>query len=277
MKNPGLSPALAAATLFLAGVSLAADNPQPATEMRASRGDELLKRFDKNGDGKLDEAELADAHEAMLQEQMSRQAAVAKSPRAPELQAKMLEMFDKNHDGRLDDDERAAMRKYVEENGLGPDGQTRVDLVKRFDKNGDGKLDESERAAMMAFLRGRRPQGSIQMRDFLLVLFDKNADGKLDDAELAELEKTMRPRMEQNPQQLRRFDLNGDGKIDDAEWAAARAVLVRILDGSPILTVTDGTVGTPAEEQARLERVSAEVARRRAAREKAQQAVDPKP
>src|ERR1051326_5474044 len=42
----------------------------PAKPM--SRTEEILRRFDKNGDGKLDDDEKADAHEAMLQEQMAK-------------------------------------------------------------------------------------------------------------------------------------------------------------------------------------------------------------
>ena len=289
MKRPGLTPRLLAATLFLAAASrLAADEPKPAPPpapaMRLDRADELLKRFDKNGDGKLDETELADAHEAMLKEQLDRQAIQATRPNADQFRAKMLEQFDRNHDGRLDDDERAEMRKYIEEHGLGETGEVREELMKRFDKNADGKLDDAERAEMMKFLQERRTQGGAQMRDFLLLSFDLNGDGKIDDAEMATLEKTMRPRMEQNPQQLRRFDLNGDGKIDDAEWAAARAQLVRLLNAprppAPVVVEQSATSPSPTDEQARLERVAAEVARRRAEREaakQAQQAVAPKP
>jgi Ca2+-binding EF-hand superfamily protein len=103
----------------------------------AGRGDrylkELLKRHDKDGDGKLDEAELAELIK-------NRNAAGPGSPGARPRE-QMMKLFDKNGDGQLDPEERAAAEQF------------RVDQVKRFDRNGDGQLDPEERAeAMRAFL-----------------------------------------------------------------------------------------------------------------------------
>ena len=263
MKRLGLTPLLLPATLFLASRLQAAETAtaeKPAAAVStatimSTREQDLLKRFDKNHDGKLDEDETAAAHEAMLQEQMDRQAAATRAPGGGQFQARLLEMFDKNHDGRLDDDERAEARKYAEANGLGPGGAVREELMKRFDKNADGKLDAEEQAALQKFLQERRAQGDntpATMREFLLHQFDKNADGKIDDAEMVELEKTMRPRMEANPTQLQRFDKNGDGKLDDTEWAAAREQLIKILN-TPEPRNASGAVGQrdgPAGRQA---------------------------
>lgn len=208
--------------------------------MKPSRTEELLQRFDTNHDGKLDDDELAIAHETMLKEQMARQAAQAARPDAAEFRARMLAMFDKNHDGRLDDEERAEMRKYAEEHGLGPDGEVRADLMRRFDKNADGKLDDNERAELEKFLAERRTQMGT-MREALLRQFDRNGNGRIDDDELPAMEKAVRARLETNPQQLARYDLNGDGKLDDAEWAAAREQILRLVNRPPpAATETDG-------------------------------------
>lgn len=241
MKRPGLSPAFLSATLFLAGVALAAGQPaqEPALSARAA---DLLKRFDKNADGKLDEHELADARESMLQEQMNRQAAVAANPRGPQFVAKMLELFDRNHDGRLDEDERAAARRYAEENGLGENGEVREELLKRFDKNTDGKLDDAERAEMVKFLEARRAQASIQLREML----------------------------------LRQFDRNGDGRLDDGEWAAAKEPILRIVNAPAATRQAEQKLAVDDEKQ-RLADIAAEVARRRAQREKAKQDTSLKP
>ena len=275
MERPGLSPTLLAATLFLSAPTLwAEDNPlavkpaaPPVSAMRASRADELLKRFDKNGDGKLDDNELADAHEAMLKEQLDRQATQAARPNAEQFRARMLELFDKNHDGKLDDEERAEARKYAEEHGLGSDLLNREEVMKRFDKNGDGKLDDAERAELMKFNQERQAQGPAQMRERLLVRFDTNRDGKIDATEMFELEKEMRLRFELgNPQRMKRLDKNGDGKLDDEEWAVAHAEILQWLgDAGPGMKFS-------AEEQAKLDRVAAEVARRKAAHEAQPQA-----
>jgi hypothetical protein len=174
MKRPGLTPHLLAATLFLtpglraqdAKSDETASSSRPATApsaapMRSARAAELLKRFDKNGDGKLDDDELAEAHEVMMKEQMARQAAKSASPEGGErFRQMMLEMFDKNHDGRLDDDERAEARKYAEAHGLGEGGAVREALIKRFDKNRDGKLDAAETAELRKFLEARRASGA---------------------------------------------------------------------------------------------------------------------
>lgn len=100
-------------------------SPSPAATLDANQA-ELLRRYDTNHDGKLDETELAAAHENMLKEG-------DKGGRRGKVRAELLKRFDKNGDGQLDETERAEMRKY---------------FLGRFDKNGDGRLDEEERAAM---------------------------------------------------------------------------------------------------------------------------------
>lgn len=198
--------------------------------MRPDRAADLLKRFDKNGDGKLDEDELAEAHEAMLQEQMARRTANAAAPDAAKMRERALAMFDKDHDGRLSDEERAEMQRQLQEfRPVGPGaGPNRAALLRRF---------------------------------------DKNADGKIDDAEMAELEKTVRPLMELSPEQLRRHDKNGDGKLDDAEWVTVREEISRWVNSEPAGAVP-GVSGNAKAEQVRLERVAEEVRRRRAERER---------
>jgi hypothetical protein len=96
---------------------------------------ELLQKFDKNGDGKLDDAERADMKAAF-------------AARRAEHHKEMLAQYDTNKDGKLDDAERAAMRD--------------AKLTERFkamDANGDGKLtlDEFKAAAAKkgAFHHGR--------------------------------------------------------------------------------------------------------------------------
>lgn len=244
MKRLGLPPLLLPATLFLAANLQAEDAKPPvkpagppAPMMGSRRADELLQRFDTNRDGKLDEDETAAAHEAMLQEQMNRQAAVAAAPGGQQFRQQMLEKFDKNHDGRLDDDERAEMQKNLQNQGLGPGGPIREELIKRFDKNADGKIDLDEAAAMQKFVQERRAPGG-------------GPGGP-------------RERV------IRQFDKNSDGKLDDAEWIAAREQVLQMLAEAGPRMGPAGNLETPAETQARLERVAAEVARRRAQRDKA--------
>ncbi len=154
MKPSSLAPALLAATLFLIPALHAADTA-PADEMSGgsesaamskTRQAEIMKRFDKNKDGKLDEDEKAAAKEYNREETTGRQ-----NKAREKLGQKALEKFDKNGDGKLDEAERAEMIKAIE---------TDPRLVKRFDKDGDGKLNDAEKAAAReAFGKMREKRG----------------------------------------------------------------------------------------------------------------------
>jgi|GEM_PF-1686602 len=132
----------------------------------------LLKAYDKDGDGKLNEAER-DALRADMQ------AAVKK--------------YDANADGRLSPDEiekakaensvlaealsMRGQRKGPQDGERGPGGAERgpklsPELLKAYDKDGDGKLSETEREALKTDV-----QAAVKK-------YDTNADGKLTGEEL---------------------------------------------------------------------------------------------
>ena len=88
---------------------------------------EMIQKFDKNGDGKLDDAERADKKAAF-------------AARRAEHKQQMLAKFDKNGDGKLDDAERAQMKAAFA-------AERDAKLAERFaamDKNGDGRLSLDE-------------------------------------------------------------------------------------------------------------------------------------
>jgi hypothetical protein len=102
-----------------------------ATTYAVAQGDgparkELLSKFDKNGDGKLDDAERA-------------QMKAAFEAKRAEHHKDMLAKYDTNKDGKLDDAERAAMR----------DARL-AERFKAMDTNGDGKLTLDEFKASAA-------------------------------------------------------------------------------------------------------------------------------
>jgi hypothetical protein len=98
-------------------------------EGRPSR-EEMIKKFDKDGDGKLSDDEKAELRKAMAN----------KGGRRPPPQ--LIKKFDKDGDGKLSEDERAELRKDME--------ARRKEFIAKFDKDGDGKLNEEERKAAMA-------------------------------------------------------------------------------------------------------------------------------
>jgi Ca2+-binding EF-hand superfamily protein len=128
---------LLAATLILVPTLRAVDTPPAAAANYGPRHAEMLKRFDANGDGKLDETEKASAKAAQG----------GKTERREKARQRALEKFDRDGDGKLNEAERAEAAKAWETNPR---------AVKRFDKNGDGKLDETEKTAAREEMKARR-------------------------------------------------------------------------------------------------------------------------
>ncbi|MCZ7644492.1 MAG: EF-hand domain-containing protein [Planctomycetota bacterium] len=126
--------------------------------------EEVMKQFDKDGNGELDAKEKEAVMAAFL----------LRVKNDPELQEKILERYDLNKNGTLDENEkgqvesdlrmRAEFGKKVQEHAL-----------KRFDADGDGKLDEAERAKF----EESRKKFETYLHDQALKKFDADGDGKL--------------------------------------------------------------------------------------------------
>ncbi len=216
-------------------------------ESEGSRAEAMLKRFDLNGDGRIDDDERAEAREMMLKEQVDRQMArVAASQATPEVfRQRALDFFDANRDGRLDEEERAAAQKFIENRAaattLPERSAWRDEFLKRVDKNANGRIDPDERGAVRDLLFGpaATPERSVPP-----------ADG------LTDLAGVIRVAIEGHPDHRKTFDTDGNGQLDEKEWAAAQ---IRI--GRSLLQVES--------DDDRVARVAAEVGRRRELREKA--------
>lgn len=130
MKTTSLVPACVAATLFLAPYLMAAE-PTPSAEgssdAKAERHAAWVKRFDKDGDGKLNDAERAAAKEEVAGNRRG----------GGKKRGELVKRFDKDGDGKLNEAEKAAAAE---------DLYSRPRVVKRFDADGDGKLNDTEKA-----------------------------------------------------------------------------------------------------------------------------------
>jgi len=136
---------LLAADVWAADAGAKAGGPGRAgVRQRArARWGEILKEYDKDGDGKLSPPERAEL----------------RKHRREQLRDRIKAKVDTDGDGRISDAERQAAREKFFENHP----QLKERLLKRFDADGDGKLNEQERAKARQALRrhlrgpGRRP------------------------------------------------------------------------------------------------------------------------
>ena len=186
------------ANLLLAGISIlwmadgvfaqAPDQNNTLSYLQARRA-AALKKYDKDGDGKLNEAEREAMRKAVAAQRLQ---AARRGFAAMMLPPEIVKKYDKDGDGTLDDEEsqaaREGIRKQFEE------------VKKKYDKNGDGNLDPSEQEAMQKdaeagkiegmprFFAGPRPPGvgrpSGPSREEIIQRMDQNRDGRLSAEEL---------------------------------------------------------------------------------------------
>ncbi len=152
----------------------------------------MLRRFDTNKDGKLDEAEK-DAMKQYQAEGQGRRERGEQTRFTPEQRQEMIKKFDKDGDGKLNAEERKAMmeerRKKMQAEGQGRrergeqprfTPEQRQEMIKKFDKDGDGKLNAEERKAAMQARRQERPRAiNPQKREDMIKKYDLDGDGKL--------------------------------------------------------------------------------------------------
>jgi Ca2+-binding EF-hand superfamily protein len=123
---------IVAASLGLLGAAHAQEPKKDRPQQKLPP--EIIEKFDKDGDGKLNEEERAAAR-AVREEMMKNR------------KKEMLEKFDTNKDGSLDDTEKAAAKEAHKQMAL-----------EKFDKDGDGELSDAEKAEMRKAM-SKRPGG----------------------------------------------------------------------------------------------------------------------
>jgi Ca2+-binding EF-hand superfamily protein len=138
-----MKPTVYALALLAAPLIAMADDPKAGGDPLRMNDASLIKRFDKDGDGRVSRQEATDA--------------------AVERAAKRFDQLDRNKDGYITQDEvdtaRKTMREQVRERA--------VEHWKAADKDGDGAISRSEAEAGMPMLFRRFDQ------------LDANKDGKI--------------------------------------------------------------------------------------------------
>lgn len=175
---------------------------------------EMLKRFDKDGDGSLSDDERKAAAAAARERFNGGKSDDATKPASGFGGAKggaealanlekllekpgprILQRFDSDKDGKLSDSEKQAARDSLAKTNPAPDSPApnRAEIIKRFDKDGDGKLNESEQTAAREEMKnrvraatGEGPEAEAT-RKALRERLDSNKDGQIDESERAAL------------------------------------------------------------------------------------------
>jgi len=103
--------------------------------------DEIVARFDKDGDGKLNEEEKAAAKSAVMAQR-------------DEIRGEALKRHDANGDGKLDEAERKAAR-----DAWAKANPEKAEMLRdAVDKDGDGVVSEKERRAAAKEMRKKAKQ-----------------------------------------------------------------------------------------------------------------------
>ena len=166
------------------------------------RRQEFMKEYDKDGDGKFSEEEQKAIRDGFRKrmEDWGRKRAERR--------------YDKDGDGKLNDEEKAAMKKGETERAAEREKRA-ADDIKKFDKDGDGKLNDTERRAAWGARMEERRRELTERR------YDKDGDGKLSDEETAAMKKGQAERTAERKKRteeyIKKYDKNGDGKVDDKE------------------------------------------------------------
>jgi len=169
---------------------------------------EALKAHDKDGDGKLNDAERGAYFQA----------------RRDEWRKQMTERYDTNKDGRVDDKERQAARADYMKRQL---EERKKRHFERFDANKDGKLDVEEQAGLEKHNKEHEERDAREQADRerrrkeFMGIHDKDGDGEITEKEREGIREYYRKRSEERrAEAVKRFDKNGDGELNDEERAA---------------------------------------------------------
>lgn len=259
MKRSGLTPCLAAATLFLAsglGAEEAASPAKARPAAKETKEEGAVATAGREVPAKPKEDEVAQAKE-------------------------LIARFDKNGDGKLDLEETVAMRRFFQENAaLVP---ANAEVVKGVVRN-PSPAEEQARLEAVAEEVARRRVLREQAAEGIAKSGGKPPVTPATTEKSMSAAQTIASRLaEYSPEeveavraeQLKRFDRNGDGKLDATE---TKELLKIMRINTWVQLERDNAAHDRAgdADKARLARIAEEVAKRREAREKASEPVEKK-
>ena len=213
--------ALASCFIGLGSSWLLADENGNDRPQRSATFRNLLERFDRDGDGRLNDQERQEARSAMEQRRQrdggqnrtgqnrtgrdsgnrSNRGASSRSRLSSQQRSELLKRFDVNKNGKLDPPELTRAKQAMSRGANGSNSRSRgssgnsrmsrEELLKRFDANRNGRIDGDELQKARASF-GRSDRGSGQPA--------ASSKGRLDREEL-----------------MKRFDLDRNGRLDAEE------------------------------------------------------------
>jgi len=219
--------AIACCLSGLGSAWLLADDNASARPQRSASYRSLVERFDRDGDGRLNDRERQAARSAS-DERRQRDGNQSRATR---------ETSNRNRSTR---DTSSRNRSAGTNNRSRLTTDQRAELLRRFDANKNGKLDPPEltrmrqsmsRGANGSNTRPQRSSGNSRMsRDELLKRFDANRNGRIDGKEMQKV-RAMSGRSDRDSVQptapkegrldrdelMKRFDLDDNGRLDAAE------------------------------------------------------------
>ena len=172
--------------------------------------EEAMKRFDKDGDGKLDDDERAEAMDALKKKGADVQA---------QFRQMLLRRFDADKSGTLDETERKTaldeVMKQLEQNGPMVKNTVLGMVKNRFDADGDGALSPEELATAREELTARLLQ---------------SVAGAAKTAPLDPAARRKQTEDARKKEMLDRYDADGDGTLDESERERAKEDLKKLYD-----------------------------------------------
>lgn len=170
---------------------------------------QIIQRFDKNGDGVLDDQE-----KAVMKEAMEKLSTTLRTK--TENFNEVYRRLDKDGSGQISPEEFQGFMAELQKQALPV-------LFKEFDKNGDGKLEGDELPAAQAAMMKKynlNHDDQLSLLELRPLWRDATEHGKA--------LRTEQTRKNVEDQMKKRFDLNGDGMLDEQEKARAADELRKI-------------------------------------------------